>query len=136
MGCRRSPGGSSQVTFTLHHVMNLRQSNKNAHPGLPDLPSSQRRSSQQVADDREAKVNATAKREKILSKQRQEIARFEKYRDELAAKGKLQPMDLGTKVPRPRIKRKGHSQPIAPPTNVEGAGAHWTVYSSDSLPRT
>ena len=135
MGCGHSPGSSSQVTFTLHRVMNLRQSNKNAHPGLPDLPSSQQHSSQQVADDCEAKVNTKAKREKILSKQCQEIARFEKYRDELAAKGKLQPMDLGTKIPWARIKGKGCSQPIAPPTNIEDAGAHWTAYSRDSLPR-
>jgi len=92
--------------------MNLRQSNKNAHPSLPDLPSSQHRSSQQVADEHEAKVNAKARREKILSKQCEEIACFKKYRDELvAAKGTLQPMDLGIKAPQPCIKGKAHSQP-------------------------
>jgi len=80
--------------------MNLRQSNKDAHPGRPDMASSQHRSSQQVADERMAKEQAKMKLEGKKSKSCQAVVNFE---EALTSKGitNSEPM-IVEKLPQPQ----------------------------------
>jgi len=107
------------ITLSQHSiVMQLRKSNKEAHPGLPDLPSRQHRTSQQVTEERKAKMLVLTKRNKVLKKYHKELAQFKKYRNEIAAKTDLPPEPTAplTKVPQPQI--QSGTQPAIPAKEI------------------
>ena len=115
----------------LHHLavhssgsckMNLRQSNKDAHPGQPDMASSQRRSLQQVANERAAKEQAKVKLQEKRNKSCQAVIDFE---EELSTNRGIkdgQPKIM-EKLPRPRhvapkVKTNAQLQASQPASNL------------------